>query len=96
MRRDLDPALRERIRQFFLTYGVGNGPEAERQRGVLRGLEYGGFSAADNSYLDPVRLMEASTALTEARRGGDQAAIARAQQAYDRVQREIAAHGTRP
>jgi phosphonate transport system substrate-binding protein len=79
VRRDLDPALRERIRQFFLTYGVGSGPDADRQRGVLRGLEYGGFSAANNSYLDPVRLT-----------------IARAQQAYDRVQREIAAHGTRP
>ena len=45
---------------------------------------------------DPVRLMEASTALAEARRGTDQPAIARAQAAYDQVQREIAAHGTPP
>jgi len=96
VRRDLDPALKERIRQFFLTYGVGTGPDAVRQQGVLRALEYGGFQAADNSYLDPVRLMEASTALAEARRGSDQQAISRAQAAFDQVQREIAAHGTHP
>jgi phosphonate transport system substrate-binding protein len=94
VRRDLDPALRERIRQFFLTYGQGQGPEADRQRGILRALEYGGFQAADNSYLDPVRLMEASTALQVARHGSNQAATQRAQAAYDQVQREIAAHGT--
>ena len=70
VRRDLDPALKERILQFFLTYGVGTGPEAVRQQGVLRALEYGVFQAADNSYLDPVRLMEASTALAEAHQEG--------------------------
>lgn len=96
VRRDVDPALRERIRQFFITYGTAQGPEGDRQRRVLQGLAYGGFRAADNTYLDPIRLMQATTALSEARHGTDQAAIARAQAALEAVQRDIAAHGARP
>ena len=96
VRRDVDPALRERIRQFFITYGTAQGPEGDRQRRVLQGLAYGGFRAADNTYLDPIRLMQATTALSEARHGTDQAAIARAQAAVDAVQRDIAAHGAHP
>lgn len=38
VRRDLDPALKEKIRQFFLTYGVGADAEAAKQREVLAGL----------------------------------------------------------
>ena len=34
-RKDLDPAVKEKVRQFFLTYGKGEGPEAER---VIRHL----------------------------------------------------------
>ena len=34
LRGDMDPALKEKIRSFFLTYGQGEGPEAERQRKV--------------------------------------------------------------
>lgn len=96
VRRNLDPALRERIRQFFITYGTAQGPEGDRQRRVLAGLAYGGFRPADNTYLDPIRLMQATTDLAEARHGADQAAIARAQAAVDQVQRDIAAHGTHP
>ena len=55
LREDLDPALKEKIRSFFLTYGQGEGPEAERQREVLAGLNYSMFKAADDTYLDPVR-----------------------------------------
>ncbi len=94
VRRDLDPALRERIRQFFLTYGTGTGPEADRQRQVLAALEYGGFRPADNTYLDPIRLMRATNELALARRSGGAQAIARAQAEVDQVQRDIAAHGT--
>ncbi len=43
VRKDLDPALKEKIRQFFITYGAGTGPEADRQREVLKKLAYGGF-----------------------------------------------------
>ena len=38
VREDLDPAIKEKIRSFFLTYGQGEGAEAERQRRVLAGL----------------------------------------------------------
>jgi phosphonate transport system substrate-binding protein len=84
-RKDLDPAIREKMRQFFLTYGVGEGPEADRQREVLKGLAYGGFRPADDSYLDPIREMEAGEALAEARKGGDAKKIADAQKAFDDV-----------
>lgn len=86
VRKDLDPALKEKIRQFFLTYGTGTDEEAEKQREVLKGLAYGGFRPADNSYLDPVREMEAAEDLAAARRSGDKAKIAAAQAAFDKVQ----------
>lgn len=75
LRRDLDPALKEKIRSFFLTYGQGEGPEAERQRRVLAELNYSRFRADDDSYLDPIREMVADQQLAEARRGGDAGAI---------------------
>ena len=83
VRKDLDPATKEKIRQFFLTYGVGTGPQAERQRKVLQGLAYGGFRPADDSYLDPIREMEAAKDLAEAKRSGDPAKVAAAQAAFD-------------
>lgn len=84
-RKDLDPAIKEKMRQFFLTYGVGAGPQADKQRAVLKGLTYGGFRPADDSYLDPVREMEASEELAEARRAGDAARIAKAQAEFDKI-----------
>jgi len=86
VRKDVDPAIREKMRQFFLTYGTGSGPEAEKQRQVLKGLTYGGFRPADDSYLDPVREMVAAQALAEARKSGDKAKVATAQAEFDRVQ----------
>ena len=85
VRKDLDPAVKEKMRQFFLTYGVGTGPEGDRQRAVLKRLAYGGFRAADDSYLDPVREMQAAVALAEARKTGDKARIAEAQAAFDKI-----------
>jgi len=79
VRGDLDPALKERIRTFFISYGQGEGAEAERQREVLRGLNYSQFRAAEASYLDPVREMAADQALAEARAAGDTAAAAAAE-----------------
>ncbi len=73
IRRDLDPALKTRIRDFFIGYGKGVGPEAERQRRVLAGLNYAEFRAADDSYLAPIREMQADQARREAaeRRSGE-------------------------
>jgi phosphonate transport system substrate-binding protein len=89
VRKDLDPATIEKLRSFFLTYGKGEGPEADRQRAVLKGLEYGGFLPADDSYLDPVREMEASETLRAARKGGDKAAIDKAQASYDAIHARV-------
>ena len=85
VRRDMDPALKEKIRQFFLTYGTGSDAAADKQREVLKGLAYGGFRPADNSYLTPVREMEASESLAAAKRAGDKAKIAAAQAEFDKV-----------
>jgi phosphonate transport system substrate-binding protein len=89
-RKDLDPAIREKLRQFFLTYGVGSGPEAEKQREVLKGLAYGGFRPADDSYLDPIREMEAGEVLADAKRSGDAGRIGKAQKAFDDIQAKAA------
>jgi phosphonate transport system substrate-binding protein len=90
VRKDLDPALKEKIRQFFLTYGVGDDAQAAKEREVLKGLAYGGFLPADNSYLNPVREMEAGEALAAARRSGDKSRIAQAQGQFDKVREDAA------
>jgi phosphonate transport system substrate-binding protein len=89
-RKDLDPAIKEKLRQFFLTYGTGTGAAADKQRAVLKNLAYGGFKPADNTYLDPIREMEASEDLASARRSGDQARIAKAQAAFDKLRATVA------
>ena len=85
VREDLDPALKEKIRSFFLTYGQGEGAEAERQRQVLAGLEYSRFNAADDGYLNPIREMIADQKLIEARAEGDTAAAATAERELQRL-----------
>ncbi len=85
LRSDLDPAVKEKIRSFFLTYGRGDGVEAERQRRVLAGLRYSRFSAADDDYLDPVREMIADQTLAEAQARDDAAAVATARAELQRL-----------
>lgn len=85
VREDLDPALKEKLRSFFLTYGQGNGVEAERQRRVLAGLRYSRFNAADDDYLDPVREMMADQRLIAARAERDAAGVAEAGQELQRL-----------
>jgi phosphonate transport system substrate-binding protein len=85
LRADLDPALKEKIRSFFLTYGQGEGAEADRQRQVLAGLNYSRFNAADDSYLNPVREMVADQKLIEARAKGDTAAATAAERELQRL-----------
>jgi phosphonate transport system substrate-binding protein len=92
VRKDLDPKVREKLKTFFLTYGTQAGPEGDHERKVLDGLTYGGFRPADDSYLDPVRLMDASQTLGEAKKSGDAAKIADAQKAYDAAVALVAAH----
>jgi phosphonate transport system substrate-binding protein len=85
VRQDLDPALKEKIRGFFLTYGQGEGPEAERQRKVLAGLEYSRFAPADDSYLNPIREMIADQKRGEAEAKGDKAGVAAAEAEIQRL-----------
>jgi phosphonate transport system substrate-binding protein len=85
VREDLDPALKEKIRSFFLTYGQGEGVEAERQRQVLAGLEYSRFNAADDGYLNPIREMIADQKLGEARAKNDAAGVAAAERELQRL-----------
>ena len=91
LRKDLDPAVKEKLRSFFLTYGTKAGPDGDRQRKVLADLTYGGFKPADDSYLDPVREMEAASDLAEARKSGDKARLAKAEAELKAIQAKIAA-----
>ncbi|HYG26720.1 MAG TPA: phosphate/phosphite/phosphonate ABC transporter substrate-binding protein [Caulobacteraceae bacterium] len=77
-RKDLDPAVKEKLRQFFLTYGR-EGPDAERQRANLVALSIGGFLPADDTHLLPVREMEATETLLRARADGDPGEIEKAE-----------------
>ena len=85
VRKDLDPAIIKKVADFFTTYGRSQDAEGERQRKNLEKLEYSGFLPADDSYLQPIRQMEAGEALREAQRSGDAARIAQTKQAYEAV-----------
>jgi phosphonate transport system substrate-binding protein len=91
-RKDLDPAVKAKIRDFFLTYGTAPGPDGDRERANLKALTFGGFAAAAPDYLDPVRQMDAGETLYQAKKSGDPGKIIAAQRAYDAVMADIAAH----
>ena len=95
-RKDLDPAVKAKISNFMFSYGVGTGPEAERQRAVLARIETGPFKHADNTHLLPVREMEATELLIEAKNKQDPAGIAKAQANLDQVHAEQKALADKP
>ena len=72
LRRDLPEGLKAQIREFFVNYGQGAGPRAAREREVMEGLNYSQFRAADDSYLNPIREMQADQARREAAATGDE------------------------
>jgi phosphonate transport system substrate-binding protein len=84
-RKDLDPATKEKLRQFFLTYGQGDTPRAARERGYMAKINIGGFKPADDTHLLPVREMEATDLWLEAKQGGDAAKIAAAKKTLDAI-----------
>ncbi|HEY5411135.1 MAG TPA: phosphate/phosphite/phosphonate ABC transporter substrate-binding protein [Caulobacteraceae bacterium] len=92
VRKDIDPAVKEKLKRFFMTYGTAAGPEGDHERKVLDALTYGGFKPVDDSYLDPIRLMVASKDLNEARHEGDAAKVASAQKAFDAINAKPSAH----
>jgi phosphonate transport system substrate-binding protein len=89
-RKDLDPAIKEKLRQFFLTYARGDTPEAQAQRDKLKPMSIGGFEAADDNHLLIVREVEARERYVLAKWSGDAAKAAEAKKALDQivVQRE--------
>jgi phosphonate transport system substrate-binding protein len=95
VRKDLPADIRLKLRSFFSSYGTAQGPEGDHERQVLKGLTYAGFKPADDSYLDPIRLMVAADDLNRARRSGDPAKIAAAQKAMEAV-KDLVASRSRP
>jgi phosphonate transport system substrate-binding protein len=90
-RKDLDPALRKKLADFMFSYGVGDTPEAARQRAILEKIQTKPFVAANDSHLIPVREMEATGQLIAARNRKDAAAEAKAQAALAQIAKEKAA-----
>jgi phosphonate transport system substrate-binding protein len=84
-RKDLDPAIKEKLRQFFLTYGQDEGPAAATQRANLARIGIGGFRPADDSHLLPMREMEAARVWLEATAGGDRSKIDAARRTLDTI-----------
>lgn len=87
-RKDLDPAVKETLRQFFLTYGQGDSAQAGRQKAALAALELGGFEPADEGHLLPIREMEATKQWLEAKTTRDPARIAAAARALSSIKAE--------
>ncbi|HXA39977.1 MAG TPA: phosphate/phosphite/phosphonate ABC transporter substrate-binding protein [Phenylobacterium sp.] len=90
-RADLDPAVKKKIADFIFSYGVGDSDEARRQRAILERIQTGPFKHADDTHLLPVREMEATGMLVQAKAKGDTDAAAKAQAALDEVHKEMAA-----
>ena len=84
-RRTLDPIAKEGLRQFFITYGQGAGDAATKARGRLARIDVGGFRPADESYLLPVREMEATMAWYAAKRTHDAPRIEEARASLDAI-----------
>ena len=90
-RKELDPALKKKITDFMFGYGVGDTPEAARQRAILEKIQTKPFVPADDTHLLPVREMEATGALIEARNRKDAAAVTKAEAMLAQVKVERAA-----
>ena len=89
-RRDLEPDVKKKVAAFLFSYGVGNTPEAARQRAILVRIQTLPFKHADNSYLIPVREMEATSLIIEARNKNDAAALAKAEAMLAQVKKDKA------
>jgi phosphonate transport system substrate-binding protein len=90
-RADLDPAVKKKVADFIFSYGVGDTDEAKRQRAILERIQTGAFKHADNSHLLPVREMEATGEVVQAKARNDATALAAAQAKLDQVKTEMAA-----
>jgi phosphonate transport system substrate-binding protein len=53
VRRDLNPELKAKIQDFFVTYGAN-----EREKAALKKIGIGGFRKSDDNQLLPIRQLE--------------------------------------
>jgi phosphonate transport system substrate-binding protein len=90
-RADLDLAVKKKVADFIFSYGVGDTPDAKRQRAILERIQTGAFKHADNTHLLPVREMEATGEVVQAKAKGDAPALATAQAKLDAVRKDMAA-----
>lgn len=89
VRSDLDPTVRAKIRQFFLTYGrQGDIAQQTRERQILADLSFGLFQPADNTHLLPVREMEATEKLMQAQQSGDAGELEAAKASLEAIRAE--------
>lgn len=80
-RKDLDPEIKAKLRDFFASYGVRGTPEKiARERAVLASLEWGPFRLADDRILDQIREQELRYELWDMRAEKGAAADAKRQQ----------------
>jgi phosphonate transport system substrate-binding protein len=87
-RKDLDPAIKAKIRAFIFSYGVGDSATAVAQRKVLARLGVGPFKPADDSHLILVREMEATEQLVAARARGDAEGVSKATATLDALRKQ--------
>lgn len=77
-RKDLDPAIKKKLQDFFLNYGRKGSPEQrKREQAILEQLEWDNFFKADNSALDQNRYIELRREEFELRGKADAASQAR-------------------
>jgi phosphonate transport system substrate-binding protein len=56
-RKDLPQDLKKKLKEFFLAYGQ-SGPDAAREKELLKKLTLGGFQDSGNAQLKPIRQLE--------------------------------------
>jgi len=57
-RKDLPADVKEKVRNFILGYGLPGRPNAEREKEVLKGLQWSPFRASNDDQLLPIRQLE--------------------------------------
>lgn len=91
-RKDLEPATKAKLRQFFQDYGrKGTPEEVARQRKVLASLEFGTFNPADDSVLNQFREIELRKQIYDLRTDRTAAGTAKRQQLQADLQKLVTA-----
>ena len=56
-RTDLAPDVKQKVKEFFLSYGK-TGPNAAQEKEILKKLTFGGIQDSSNAQLKPIRQLE--------------------------------------